>query len=88
MKTRYRLIRRGHRGSKLYCVDTLTGRRASLGTTSQAEAREIVLAKNQALRQPELNLRIAPAYLAGSNPAHDQAHLGGTDDGIRPDQER
>ncbi len=68
MKTRYRLIRRGHRGSKLYCVDTLTGRRTSLGTASEADAREIILAKNQALRQPELNLRIAQAYLAGSDP--------------------
>jgi integrase len=68
MKTRYRLIRRGHRGSRFYGVDTQTGRRFSLGTANEEEASQIVLAKNQALRQPELNLRIAQAYLAGADP--------------------
>ena len=67
MKKRYRLIRRGERGSKFYCVDTLTGKRASLATNNEDEASQIVLAKNQALRQPTLNLQIAKAYLAGSD---------------------
>lgn len=67
MKLRYRLIRRGERGDKFYCVDTLTGRRTSLATPNQDEASQIVLAKNQALRQPALNLQIAKAYLAGSD---------------------
>ena len=30
MKTRYRLTRRGIRGDTFYCVDTMTGKRASL----------------------------------------------------------
>jgi integrase len=67
MKQRYRLIRRGERGSKFYCVDSFTGKRTSLATTNHDDATQIVLAKNQALRQPALNLQIAKAYLAGSD---------------------
>jgi integrase len=67
MKKRYRLIRRGERGSKFYCVDSFTGKRVSLATGNEDEAAQIVLAKNQALRQPALNLQIAKAYLAGSD---------------------
>ena len=48
-------------------MDTLTGRRTSLQTPIEDEARQIVQAKNQALRQPALNLQIAKAYLAGSD---------------------
>ena len=47
MKKRYRLIRRGERGDKFYCVDTLTGKRASLATANEDEATQILLAKNQ-----------------------------------------
>ncbi len=69
VKTRYRLIRRGNRGGAFYCVDTETGSRSSLGTISEEEARQIVEAKNQAKRQPMLNLQIAKAYLAGTDGA-------------------
>ena len=58
MKTRYRLIRRGVRGGGFYCVDSVTGKRTSLRTGSEDEARQIVEAKNQAERQPVLNLQI------------------------------
>jgi hypothetical protein len=67
MKTRYRLTCRGIRGGKYYCVDTQTGKRASLRTGSEDEARQIVQAKNQAQRQPVLNLQIAKTYLAGTD---------------------
>ncbi|HUK82343.1 MAG TPA: tyrosine-type recombinase/integrase [Verrucomicrobiae bacterium] len=67
MKTRYRLIRRGNRSGAFYCVDTVTGKRTSLGTANEDEARQIVEAKNQAQRQPVLNLHIAKAYLAGTD---------------------
>ena len=67
MKTRYRLIRRGVRGGAFYCVDSMTGKRTSLRTGSEDEARQIVEAKNQAERQPMLNLQIAKAYLAGTD---------------------
>ena len=67
MKTRFRLITRGSRGGKFYCVDKTTGKRTSLSTTSPDEAQQIIEAKNQAERQPVLNLQIAKAYLAGTD---------------------
>jgi len=67
MKTRYRLTCRGIRGGMFYCVDKTTGKRTSLQTTDADEARQIVEAKNQAERQPVLNLQIAKAYLAGTD---------------------
>jgi integrase len=67
MKTRYRLITRGDRRGKYYCVDTLTGKRASLGACNRDEAKQIIQAKNQALRHPSLNLQIARAYLSASD---------------------
>lgn len=65
MKVRYRLIHCGERGSKFYCVDSENGRRTSLHTHDRDAAEQIVLAKNQALRQSHLNLQIAKAYLSG-----------------------
>jgi hypothetical protein len=67
MKTRYRLTRRGIRGDRFYCVDTTTGKRTSLRTANEEEARQIIEAKNQSERQPVLNLQIAKAYLAGTD---------------------
>ena len=67
MKLRFRLIRRSIRGGKFYCVDTLTGKRTSLGTQNEDEATQLVQAKNQALRPLVVNLHIAKAYLAGSD---------------------
>jgi integrase len=67
MKTRYRLICRKSRGGTYYCVDKSTGKRTSLDTTDEDEAAQIVAAKNQALRQPALNLQIARAYLSGTD---------------------
>ena len=67
MKTRYRLICRGIRGGAYYCVDTKTGKRTSLGTTSADDAKQIIEARNNAERQPVLNLQIAKAYLAGTD---------------------
>jgi len=69
MKNRYRLVRRGTRGDTFYCVDTRTGRRFSLGTYDKWDAHRIVHAKNEAERQPMLNLQLARAYLAGTDNA-------------------
>jgi hypothetical protein len=41
--------------------------RTSLNTTTKDEAQQIIEAKNQAERQPVLNLQIAKAYLAGTD---------------------
>ncbi|MCI0746317.1 MAG: hypothetical protein L0Y58_13020 [Verrucomicrobia subdivision 3 bacterium] len=67
MKTRFRLIRRGTRQGAFYCVDTLTGKRTSLQPKDEDAALQIVQSKNQALRQPALNLQIAKAYLSASD---------------------
>jgi integrase len=48
-------------------VDTHTSKRTSLHTSDKDAARQIVAAKNQAERQPILNLQIAKAYLAGTD---------------------
>jgi len=67
MKTRFRLIRRGSRGGAFYCVDCHTGKRTSLQTSNEDEAIQIIQSKNQAEKQPALNLQIAKAYLAGTD---------------------
>lgn len=67
MKKRFRLIHRGERGGLFYCVDSETGKRFSLKTKDRDAAEQIVLAKNQSLRQPALNLQIAKAYLSGTD---------------------
>jgi hypothetical protein len=50
-----------------YCMDKTTGKRTSLQTTNRDEAQQVMDAKNQAERQPMLNLHIAKAYLAGTD---------------------
>ncbi len=50
-----------------YAVDKTTGKPTSLHTTDGDEAQQIIEAKNNAERQPVLNLQIAKAYLAGSD---------------------
>ena len=67
MKTRYRLVFRGHRGGMFYCVDKVTGKRTSLHTTNKDEAQQLIEAKNNSVRQPVLNLQIAKAYLSGTD---------------------
>src|SRR5208283_949761 len=67
MTTRYRLTCCGLRGGMFCCVDKTTGKRTSLQTTHRDDAQQIVDAKNQAKRQPTLNLRTAKAYVAGTD---------------------
>jgi hypothetical protein len=50
-----------------YRVDKTTRKRTSLQTTNKEAAQQIIEAKNQAERQPVLNLQIAKAYLAGTD---------------------
>jgi len=68
MKSRYRLIRRGVRNGAIYYVDTKTGKRTSLQTGNMEEARQVIEARNQAERQPFINLQIARAYLMAADP--------------------
>jgi hypothetical protein len=67
MNARYRLIYRGLRGGMFYCVDKQTGKRESLGTRNEDEAKQLIEARNIAERQPTLNMQIAKAYIAGSD---------------------
>jgi len=51
------------RNGAIYCVDAKTGKRTSLGKHNEDEARQIINAKSQALRQRMPNMQIAKAYL-------------------------
>ncbi len=64
MKARFTLFRRGE---TFYCEDTTSGKQTSLRTKDPAEASTLLHAKNEAARQPFLNLRIAQTYLAASD---------------------
>lgn len=66
MKNRFRLYRRTP-GGAFYIHDSETGKQESLGTRDRAEARALLNARNESVRQPQLNLQIARAYLAGSD---------------------
>lgn len=67
LNARFRLICRNSRGGRFYCVDTKTNRRTSLNTSDPHAAEEIVRAKNEAAKQPALNLQLAKAYLSGAD---------------------
>jgi len=66
MKSRFILYRR-KRGGMFYVEDTLTRKQESLGTKDRAEAAALLNARNEAVRQPQLNLHLAKAYLSGTD---------------------
>ena len=66
MKTKYTLFRRG---GIYYSQDSATGQQKSLRTRDQTEALQLINARNEAHRQPVLNLHLARAYLTASDPA-------------------
>lgn len=68
MNERYRVVRRGERDDALYCFDTETQSRTSLGTKDPDEAERLVQHKNEALKNPQMNQKIGMTYLAGVNP--------------------
>jgi hypothetical protein len=55
-----------------YMQDTTTSKQTSLRTKDETEARSLLNAENEAHRQPVLNLQLARAYLAASDPAFTQ----------------
>ena len=65
MNVQFRLFRRQ---GVFYCEDTATGKQTSLRTRDEAEARTLLHARNEAARQPGLNLQLARAYLTASDP--------------------
>ncbi len=66
MKSRFILYRR-KLGGMFYVEDTVTRKQESLGTKDRAEAMSLLNARNESARQPQLNLQIAKAYLAGTD---------------------
>src|SRR5580698_7102012 len=66
MKTKYTMFRRG---GVFYIQDTTTGKQTSLRTRDETEAKSLINARNEAMRQPVLNLHLARAYLTASDPA-------------------
>jgi integrase len=65
MKQQYRLFRRA---DIYYVHNNLTGKQESLRTKDRVEAHRLFHAKNEAYRQPQVNLQIARAYLAAGDP--------------------
>jgi hypothetical protein len=65
MKQRFTMFRRA---SVFYCQDRETGQQESLRTKDEGEARVLVHSKNEAFRQPVLNLQIARTYLSATDP--------------------
>ena len=65
MRQRFILFKRGE---VFYGEDTTTGKQSSLHTRDRAEAGRLLNTKNEAERQPAINLQIARAYLAASDP--------------------
>jgi hypothetical protein len=65
MKSRFILFRRG---GVFYCEDTQNSRQTSLRTKSEAEARALLHAKNESIRQPLLNRQMARTYLTAADP--------------------
>lgn len=66
MKLRFKLYRR-KLGGTFYVQDNQTNKQESLNTKDRAEAVILLNARNEAARQPQLNLQIAKAYLAGTD---------------------
>ena len=65
MKTSFNLFRRA---GIFYTEDPATGQQTSLRTKDETEAKSPLNARNEAQRQPVLNLHLARAYLTASAP--------------------
>ena len=66
MKLRYRLFLR--RKSFYYAFDDTTKTFTSLKTKDKAEAERLLMAMNEAGKQPAMNLSLARVYLRHSDP--------------------
>jgi integrase len=66
MKNQFILFQRN---GVFYCEDTATGKQSSLRTRDRAEAERLLAVKNEAVRQPAMNLQIAQVYLQHGDPA-------------------
>jgi hypothetical protein len=67
MRKRYRLYKRNN-GGRYYIHDDATGKQESLGTNDRATAVRLFRSRQEAEQPPAVNLQIARAYLAASDP--------------------
>lgn len=65
MNPQFTLFRRGR---IFYCQDSRTKQQTSLRTADAQQAQILLHSKNEAARQPQLNLQIARVYLTASDP--------------------
>jgi hypothetical protein len=65
MRNKYRMFRRG---TVYWIQDNDTGRQETLRTKDPQEAKRLFAARNEAHRQPIINMQIARAYLMVGNP--------------------
>jgi hypothetical protein len=65
MKSRFIMFKRA---GVYYSEDTTTHKQISLRTKNEAEALTLLHSKNEAYRQPVLNLQIARTYLTATDP--------------------
>ena len=66
MTDNFRIFRRA--SGRWYIENTTTRRQESLHTRDATEAKRLLLARNEAQRQPMINLQIARAYLSAADP--------------------
>jgi hypothetical protein len=67
MRPQFRIYRR-KTGGRNYLHNDLTGKKESLHTSDRATAMRLWHAKNEAGQLPAINLQIARAYLAATDP--------------------
>jgi integrase len=67
MTDKFRILR--HASGVWYMEDNETRHQQSLCTRDGTEAKRLLLAKNEAHRQPAINVQIARAYLSASDPS-------------------
>jgi integrase len=67
MRKRFRLYKR-KKGGRYYIHDEVTGKQDSLHTSDRATAVRLFHSRQEAEQQPAVNLQIARAYLAASDP--------------------
>jgi len=67
MRQQFRLYRR-KKGGRYYIHNDLTGKQESLHTSDRAKALRLLHARNEAQEEPAINLQIARAYLAATDP--------------------
>jgi hypothetical protein len=61
MKQKFSLCRRDN--GVFYLQDMATGKQQSLRTKDEDQAKALLAAKSEAIRQPAMNLQIAQVYL-------------------------